>query len=130
MTRLKNLIVSAVLGLATIVPVTGAEAMPFSAPGSSVERTTDVTNARIVCGRYRCRRVYRPGRVYIAPRVIIREPRVYYRPRVIVRERVVVRPGYSRHVSWCLNRYRSYDPSTNLFVSYDGEYRVCRSPYR
>lgn len=38
-------------------------------------------------------------------------------------------PGGSRHVEWCLQRYRSYNPRTNTWVSYDGEIRRCVSPY-
>lgn len=38
--------------------------------------------------------------------------------------------GYgSAHVQWCLDRYRSYNPSTNLWLSYSGNYRQCISPY-
>ena len=37
---------------------------------------------------------------------------------------------YSRaHVDWCLNRYRSYNPATNLWLSYGGQYRACNSPF-
>ncbi|GEO83771.1 MULTISPECIES: BA14K family protein [Alphaproteobacteria] len=35
----------------------------------------------------------------------------------------------SRHIEWCLNRYRSYNPQTNRFLSTDGYFKVCRSPY-
>lgn len=39
--------------------------------------------------------------------------------------------GYgNRHVAWCLNRYRSYNPRTNTWVSYSGRVYQCRSPYR
>lgn len=37
---------------------------------------------------------------------------------------------YNRHVRWCLGRYRSYDPSTDMFLGFDGYYHRCRSPYR
>ncbi|HUQ36802.1 MAG TPA: BA14K family protein [Aestuariivirga sp.] len=38
--------------------------------------------------------------------------------------------GYgSRHVEWCLDRYRSYDPRTNTWVSYSGNVNECNSPY-
>jgi hypothetical protein len=33
-------------------------------------------------------------------------------------------------VAWCLNRYRSYNPRTNTWVSYSGRVRQCHSPYR
>jgi hypothetical protein len=35
----------------------------------------------------------------------------------------------SRHVRWCLNRYRSYNVRTNTWVSYSGAVRQCVSPY-
>jgi hypothetical protein len=38
--------------------------------------------------------------------------------------------GYGdSHVQWCLDRYRSYDPRTNTWVSYSGRVRQCISPY-
>lgn len=37
--------------------------------------------------------------------------------------------NWSRHVEWCLNRYRSYNPQTNRFLSTSGYFKVCRSPY-
>lgn len=39
--------------------------------------------------------------------------------------------GYgSRHVAWCLSRYRSYNPRSNTWVSYSGRVRQCYSPYQ
>jgi hypothetical protein len=38
--------------------------------------------------------------------------------------------GSSAHVRWCLNRYRSYDPSSDSFLGYDGYRHRCNSPYR
>ena len=38
--------------------------------------------------------------------------------------------GSSAHVHWCLNRYRSYDPSSDTFLGYDGYRHRCNSPYR
>ena len=42
-------------------------------------------------------------------------------------------PGYagisSKHVRWCLNRYRSYNPRTNLWRAYSGKKHQCISPY-
>lgn len=46
-------------------------------------------------------------------------PRYYYRP-----------VSSSRHVRWCLDRYRTYNPRTNTFRGYDGYLHRCRSPYR
>jgi hypothetical protein len=38
--------------------------------------------------------------------------------------------GGSGHVQWCLNRYRSYDPSSDTFLGFDGYRHRCNSPYR
>jgi hypothetical protein len=38
--------------------------------------------------------------------------------------------GSSAHVQWCLNRYRSYDPSSDTFLGFDGYRHRCNSPYR
>ncbi|HEX7108565.1 MAG TPA: BA14K family protein [Aestuariivirga sp.] len=35
----------------------------------------------------------------------------------------------SSHVEWCLDRYRSYNPRTNTWVSYSGQVNQCNSPY-
>jgi len=38
--------------------------------------------------------------------------------------------GYSnKHVRWCSNHYRSYNPRNNTWVSYSGNVRQCVSPY-
>ena len=37
-------------------------------------------------------------------------------------------PGAHGHVAWCEAHYRSYNPSTNLFLGYDGNYHLCRGP--
>lgn len=83
---------------------------------------------------------YYPPSVYDEPPVYRPRPRppVYvepgYRPRP--RPPVYADPGYrpprrdwERHVDWCLNRYRSYNPRTNQFLSSSGYYKVCRSPF-
>jgi len=33
------------------------------------------------------------------------------------------------HTEWCLNRYRSYNPDNNTWVSYSGDVRECISPF-
>jgi hypothetical protein len=38
--------------------------------------------------------------------------------------------GYgNRHVEWCLDRYRSYNPRNNTWVAYSGRVNQCNSPY-
>jgi hypothetical protein len=33
------------------------------------------------------------------------------------------------HIEWCLNRYRSYNPRNNTWISYSGEVHECISPF-
>jgi len=37
--------------------------------------------------------------------------------------------GFSAHVAWCQQHYRSYNPATDLFLGYDGKYHYCAAPY-
>jgi hypothetical protein len=37
--------------------------------------------------------------------------------------------GKSFHVDWCRNQYRSYNPKTDRFITYEGIYKTCNSPY-
>jgi hypothetical protein len=37
--------------------------------------------------------------------------------------------GYSTHVAWCMERYRSYDPASDSFLGYDGLRHRCNSPF-
>ncbi len=122
MTRVRNLIFGFAIGVASIFPVVpAAEAMPLPVPAVNMETKGDVTNARVVCGPYRC---WHESRRHHRPRYYHR----HHRPRPIYRP--PVRRGYNAHVEWCLSRYRSYNPATNRFLTYGGVYRVCHSPYR
>lgn len=53
---------------------------------------------------------------------------VYVEPRRVYREPVYVNRG-NAHVNWCYSRYRSYQASSNTYISYGGRVRQCRSPY-
>lgn len=37
-------------------------------------------------------------------------------------------PGASLHLDWCLARYDSYNPDTNMYLGYDGNFHRCRGP--
>jgi hypothetical protein len=133
MSKIRKIVVAGALAIASIVPLAVAEAMPVTNVPAKAEKASDVQQARW-CGRWRCgyRRGYYRGR-YWRPRArIYVRPRVWVAPRVVIRPapRYVVRTGYNRHVRWCLNNYRSYDPDSNTFVTYDGDVRRCRSPFR
>lgn len=135
MSRIRKIVVAGALSVASIIPLTVAEAMPVTNAPAKAEKATDVQQARW-CGRWRCgyRRAWRPrARVWVGPRrVWVRPRRVWVAPRVVIRPapRVIVRSGYNRHVRWCLNNYRSYDPATDTFVAYGGAVRRCNSPFR
>jgi hypothetical protein len=127
MSRIRKIVVAGALAVASVVPLTVAEAMPVTNMPAKAEKASDVQQARW-CGRWRCgyRRAWRPrARVWVRPRVYV-APRVVIRPRA----RYVVRTGYSRHVRWCMNNYRSYDPGSDTFVAYGGDVRRCNSPFR
>ncbi len=56
-------------------------------------------------------------------------PRLTYDPPPVQRVQPSVKDS-NRHVEWCRNEYRSYNPRTDRFVTYEGIYKTCRSPYR
>jgi len=131
MSKIRNLVFGCAMSIASaIAPMGTAQAIPLAAPGLKVETKSDVTKAQVeFCYGYGCerpryeRRHYRPRYGY---------ERRYYRPRY-------ERPRYERpryyggrnaHVSWCANRYRTYDPYTNRYHAGGGVYRMCYSPYR
>lgn len=37
--------------------------------------------------------------------------------------------AWNRHVRWCMDHHRAYDPQTNRFYGPDGRSRICRSPF-
>lgn len=147
MALIRKFLFGSLAGLISLQPLAAAAAMPVTAPPAVAG---DVTNVRLVCDDFGCRDVrpgYRPGGydrrdyrrpppryppvyrppVYVSPPpVYVQPPPVYARPPVYA---PAPRLG-SRHVEWCLNRYRSYNPRTNQFLAYDGYYKDCRSPYR
>jgi hypothetical protein len=45
---------------------------------------------------------------------------------------ITIDPGNrsNAHVAWCEDRYRSYNPRTDMYLGYDGDYHYCNSPYR
>ena len=136
MRAIPRLFACVVLAASTVAPPMLAEAMPMPTPPvqkSTLQQTSpDLTDVRWRkrCNRNRCRRVWVPRRHY-RPRAVIR-PRVVIRPRAVIRPRVVIRDRarLSRHDRWCMNRYQSYNPSTNRYLTYSGNYRRCNSPYR
>lgn len=120
-------------GIATVGLTSQASAAPVNA-GTAIalpELNGNTSQAKKVHRRGRRHwhgpryRYYRPGWHYYGGWYYPRRwwggyayaPRRYYRRG-------------SRHVRWCLNRYRSYNPRTDQFLGYDGYYHYCRSPWR
>jgi hypothetical protein len=137
MRRFYSLFAGITLALGVIVgSVQGAAAMP-GAPlqtqpvnGSGADRLDRglVQDVRLVCNGYgRCWHThprYRrgPPGIHIGPGGIFVRPPVY-------RPRPHHYGGYSHHVRWCLERYRSYNPATDRYTGYDGRSKRCHSPY-
>lgn len=138
MSRIRNIVMAGALAFATALPVaTTAEAGPIAPVPLKVEKVSDVSKVAY-CGRRGCRRGYYRGRYwgprygrYWGPRYRYWGPRrVWVAPVVVAPTVVYRRGGWNAHVRWCLNRYASYNPRTNTFLSYGGYYKRCNSPYR
>ncbi|MBA1348721.1 BA14K family protein [Rhizobium sp. WYCCWR 11146] len=75
---------------------------------------------------------YRPrgatGPTYYQPGAAGR-PQLTYDPPPVQRVQPKAR-NMNSHAAWCSNEYRSYNPRTDRFVTYEGIYKTCRSPYR
>ncbi len=73
---------------------------------------------------------YRPpqarGPTYYQPRAQP-QPRLTYDQPPIRQIRPAADP--SKHVQWCRNQYRTYNPKTDRFVTYEGWYKTCNSPF-
>lgn len=71
---------------------------------------------------------YRPrnatGPTYYQPGATPR-PALTYDPPT----RKVQPPLQTNHVEWCRSEYRSYNPKTDRFLTYNGFYKTCHSPY-
>ncbi|MCM2473692.1 BA14K family protein [Rhizobium sp. CG5] len=132
------------MGLTCVLPQSVLAAMPVAPSVSAPSAASDIVDVRVVCDRSGCydrpgyrppppRPIYRPPPPIYYPPPIYRPPPpppIYYPPPVY---RPAYRPpsgGWSSHVRWCLERYRSYNPQTNQYLAYDGYYKACRSPYR
>ena len=127
MSKIRNFVMASALAFATIAPLSVAEAAPIAAVPLHIDKSVDVAQVAY-CGRWGCRRgrYWGPRRYYGARRYW--GPRRVWVAPVIIAPRVIYR-GRNAHVRWCLNRYASYNPRNNTFLSYDGYYKRCVSPY-
>lgn len=152
MVSLAHRAIKAVLAIGLLVPdLALAAPRPLATPAAV---KSDVTQAGgVYCDFNGCsdygfrhrRRIYVDPPIYDEPRVydpyddpyaqpvIRRRPRVYVEPPRYYEPRPVYRPRtmmLSRsHVQWCLDRYRSYNPRTDLYMLRRGVWRHCISPY-
>lgn len=149
-------IVAAIGILAALAPATAATAgqAPGQAPGQRPAVGTDVIRVGAACNAYSCwnnrllynpinrpfyrnytwpiYRPYRPAPPYYRPTFSPYSPgvsiyRPYDTPHYVP---PVYRSGYSSHVTWCTNRYRTYNRTTDRFHAGGGVYPLCVSPYR
>lgn len=147
MTGFRTLIVGSVLGLASAMPVSSLAAMPAAV----VAGQSDIVDIRVICDFSGCYEAGPPPSVYDRPPPGYYRPPPppdYYRPPPppggYYRPPPPPPPGYyrppppdvydgprlsRRHIDWCMDRYRSYNPRTNRYLARDGYFKVCRSPY-
>jgi len=60
-----------------------------------------------------------------APKISVASPEKSYAAAP-----VEVEPTLSNdHLAWCAEKYRSFNPETNTYLSFSGQIRVCASPY-
>lgn len=142
MTGFSKFLFGSALALASMQPAIGFAAMPER----PVATQGDVLQARVVCDFNGCWETHRPPPGFRPPP----PPPGYYRPPPpppggYYRPPPPPPGGYyrpppppdfrdgprlsRRHINWCLDRYRSYDPRSNTYVSRDGYERQCRSPF-
>ncbi|WP_040673859.1 BA14K family protein [Rhizobium grahamii] len=68
------------------------------------------------------------GPTYYRPGAQGRGP-LYYNPPPPVRTVQPKTQDRQFHVDWCRTQYRTYNPKTDRFVTYEGFYKTCNSPY-
>jgi hypothetical protein len=67
------------------------------------------------------------GNRYGNPRIVIPPRNNYVPPKTNYRAPVDNR---ARHRMWCADRYRTYNPGTNLYTSLNNRAQACRSPFQ
>lgn len=136
MTALGKISFGCVLGLALLLPLELANAASSSPQIVIPPRN----NGPVVCDYRGCfgfgpRQWYRPPG-YVIPN----SPRRLNDGRIYVPQRndpALSKPNYRtpatnsvRHQMWCADRYRTYNPGTNLYTTLHNGSQVCRSPYQ
>ncbi|MGV8937857.1 MAG: BA14K family protein [Allorhizobium sp.] len=152
MRLIRNLLAGSVLVLGGILPL-GAAALAAGPMPASPVGTSNVVDVRVVCDLTGCFDTRRPPPGYEQPPqrgyderqsdgyndpprhrppgygdIPPPPPPGYRRPPP------PPPPGYGRrpdrrHIEWCLDRYRSYEPRSNTYIDRNGRERSCRSPW-
>jgi len=128
--------------LAVLAPaISGADSLKVGKPGLGPLNTGSTLCDFRGCFGFGPQQWHRPA--YVQPNY---RPRgatgpTYYRPGAAgppqltydpppVRRVQPKAPDLNSHAVWCSNEYRSYNPRTDRFLTYEGIYKTCRSPYR
>ncbi len=148
-----KILLGSFLGLVGLLPAVTQAAMPMTQVAPPAAERSGVEKVQVYCDAYGCYETRRPPGYRRPPpppgwddgyrrpppprwdddyrrRPPPRWDDGYYR-RPPPPPAYGMPPGrnWNRHVRWCLDRYRSYNPQTNRFLSSSGYFRVCRSPY-
>ncbi|MFA1622374.1 BA14K family protein [Rhizobium mongolense] len=138
MSALRTIIFGSVIGF---VPLAASAAPPLA---PLQQRNPAIINVQSTYCDYRgCfgfgpQQWHRPA--YIQPNYRPPEARgpTYYQPRAQPRRQLsydpppirrIRPPAKGMHVEWCRNQYRTYNPRTDRFVTYEGIYKTCNSPF-
>lgn len=144
MTLLAKMAMNSLIALGVLLPDL-AMAMPLAPQAPIVAKTDVIQTGGVICDLDGCRSYdtrYR-RRIYVDPPLYddpyYEQPPIYVRPRV--QRRIYVEPpppspvyrprpfASRRHIEWCLDRYRSYNPRTDLYMARRNVYRHCISPF-
>jgi hypothetical protein len=143
---LKNTMIAAALalagGLLVAAPASAASvstgvALPLLAKPSAIEPAAYKRNRYVYRRHPGYRYGYRPYRhrgLYYAPNVFIGAAPYYgdyggYYDGYGFAEGGYAADSNDEHVTWCMDRYRSYNPETDSFMGYDGYQHPCNSPF-
>ncbi len=123
MTTFRNLAIAA--GAAAMIA--GSAAAPAQATHQFGHLAAGVGLGLLIGGALNANRppIYAPAPVYVQPAPVYVQPQpVYVQPQP-----VYAQPSYTQHQTWCINRWRSYQVSSDTYVNNYGQTRYCDSPY-
>jgi hypothetical protein len=123
---------SAVFAMSSIVPAQALPNVPQRMDVQPAQSGIELARAKVKVKVWRGNRNWRGHRGYRAKRYgYRRHHNGYWYPRSAFTVRIAPRArAGGGHMRWCRNHYASYRASDNTFKPYNGQRRVCRSPYR